>query len=215
MNRNKILIFFIISIVTIFAITIYIYNNNKFTNKEKSDSDAQRLSTEIKLNEQKAEEEYKLEHPSETELSTYSTILKDKASGRINNIKITCNTLNNHIVKSGETFSFEELVGPATTAKGYQKAKVIENGKTIQALGGGNCQVSSTLYNAVLAVPELEVTERHPHGKRVTYVPKGKDAAVSHGSYDFKFKNNLPNDIKMYLSTDEEQVYVKLVKITN
>ena len=78
----------------------------------------------------------------------------------------------------------------------------------------GNCQVSSTLYNAVLECSDnLEIIERHPHGKRVNYVPEGRDAAVSHGSQDCRFKNATDYDIKMYLSSDDENVYVTLVKM--
>lgn len=214
MKKNKSLIFFIVALILFLTFAVFFYfKNNWNVAQNQKESDAQRLSAEIQANEEAAEKEYKQKHPDEIEISSYSTVLKDKASGRINNIQITCEKLNGFVLKVGETFSFEEIVGPATTEKGYKKAKVIENGKTIQALGGGNCQVSSTLYNAVLEVPDLDVIERHPHGKKVTYVPEGKDAAVSHGSYDLKFKNNTPDDIKMYLSTDEENVYVSLVKL--
>lgn len=75
----------------------------------------------------------------------------------------------------------------------------------------GNCQISSTLYNAVLAVPGLVVTERHAHSNYVPYIAKGKDAAVAYGSYDFKFKNNSGNDIKILASTDSKTVITSLV----
>lgn len=133
--------------------------------------------------------------------------------GRLNNIKITCELLNNYIVHVGETFSFEGSIGPSTEEKGYQEASVIVDDKVEQDFGGGNCQVSSTLYNAVNSVEGLEVIERHNHGKEVYYVPLGSDAAVSYDSYDFKFINNLENDIKMYLSLDDDFVYATLVKI--
>ena len=215
MKKNKTTLFIIFFVLIFIGLVVFFYLKKDMPLLRNQQSDeAERLSAEIQANEEASEKEYKQEHPDETEIASYSTILKDKASGRINNIKITCDTLNGYIVKVGDEFSFESIVGPATSAKGYQKAKVIENGKTVQALGGGNCQVSSTLYNAILEVPDLEVTERHPHGKKVTYVPEGKDAAVSHGSYDLKFVNNTPDDIKMYLSTDEENVYVTLVKLT-
>lgn len=75
----------------------------------------------------------------------------------------------------------------------------------------GNCQISSTLYNAVLEVPSLVVTERHAHSNYVPYIAKGKDAAVAYGSYDFKFKNNSGNDIKILASTDGKTVITSLV----
>ena len=80
-------------------------------------------------------------------------------------------------------------------------------------LVGGNCQISSTLYNAVLAVPTLVVTERHEHSNYVPYIEKGKDAAVSYGSYDLKFRNNSGNDIKILTSTDGINVTATLISI--
>ena len=80
-------------------------------------------------------------------------------------------------------------------------------------MGGGNCQISSTLYNAVLTVPDFKVVERHEHGRDVSYVPDGKDAAVSYGSIDFKFKNNTGNNIKLYFSTDDVTLSVRIVKL--
>ena len=76
--------------------------------------------------------------------------------------------------------------------------------------GGGNCQVSSTLYNAVLEVPSLKVTERHEHSNDVPYVKDGKDAAVAYGSYDFKFVNNTGNDIKIKALTDNSNVTITI-----
>lgn len=79
-----------------------------------------------------------------------------------------------------------------------------------KVFGGGNCQVSSTLYNAVLLVTGLEVTERHEHSNDVPYVKDGKDAAVAYGSYDLKFVNNTNNDIKIKASTDGSSVTITI-----
>lgn len=153
--------------------------------------------------------------PTEIELSSFSTEILTSDPNRNNNINLTCNTLNEHIVKPGETFSFTELVGKSTEDKGYKEANVINSeGDTIKGLGGGNCQVSSTLYNAVAQIPELEVIERHNHGAEVHYVPLGKDAAVAYGSMDFKFKNNLGSSIKLYASTDDKNITIKISKVT-
>lgn len=114
-------------------------------------------------------------------LSTFSTKIYTKDSGRQNNIALTCNTLNNTIVKNSSTFSFCDTLGPSTTSQGYKKADVFDkNGNIQKGLGGGKCQVSSTLYNAVLKVSNLVVTERHKHSNKVPYVKEGKDAAVSY-----------------------------------
>ena len=82
-----------------------------------------------------------------------------------------------------------------------------------KAFGGGNCQVSSTLYNAVLYTPTLIVTERHEHSNDVPYVPKGKDAAVAYGSYDFKFRNDTGTDIKINCSTDGQSVTTTIIAL--
>lgn len=78
----------------------------------------------------------------------------------------------------------------------------------------GNCQVSTTLYNAVLASEGLEVTERHEHEKKVPYIEQGKDATIAFPSLDLKFKNNLPNQIKIYAETDGNTMTVKIVKLS-
>ncbi|NLC87372.1 MAG: VanW family protein [Clostridiaceae bacterium] len=89
---------------------------------------------------------------------------------------------------------------------------MIINHKTEKGIGGGNCQVSSTLYNAILLVPSLEVLERHEHGKDVTYVPDGKDAAVSYGSLDLKFKNNSNKSIRIEASSNNSSITIRLVE---
>ena len=117
-------------------------------------------------------------------------------------------------VKNGATFSFCNTIGPSTSSKGYSKADIYDNnGNKKKGYGGGNCQVSSTLYNAVLAVPTLTVVERHPHSNHVPYVPDGKDAAVAYGSYDFKFRNDTGNDIKILSSVANGSVNITLMTL--
>lgn len=154
------------------------------------------------------------EKQTETQIADFTTKIYTKDSERQNNVSITCSTLNDTFVDDGATFSFCDTVGKATTNKGYKKADVFQDGEKVQALGGGNCQVSSTLYNAVLKVDSLKVTERHEHSNSVPYVSKGKDAAVAYGSYDFKFVNNSGNKIKISASCDNNYVYIKIFKIS-
>lgn len=149
----------------------------------------------------------------ETEIAQFSTKIYSKDPERQNNIGITCKTLSSKEVKPGETFSFCDTVGKATTEKGYKEADIYVDGKKEQGLGGGNCQVSTTLYNAVLQVPELEVVERHQHSGHVPYIQEGKDAAVSYGAYDFKFKNNTNNVIKIVMENTVDNITAKLIKI--
>ncbi len=152
--------------------------------------------------------------PKEEQIATFSTKIYSKDSARQNNISITCKTLNGTIVKNGTSFSFCNTVGPSSTSKGYQKADIFDkDGNKKKGLGGGNCQISSTLYNAVLAVPSLKVTERHAHSNSVPYIAKGKDAAVAYGSYDFKFTNSSGHDIKILALTDGSTVTTSLVSL--
>ena len=204
--KNSIL-YIVIGIILLtllgFGIYYFVSKNNTVPNSP----NATRLATEVNKVEEKKE-------PTEVDLSSFSTTISSRGSGRLNNIRITCDRLNGLVVSNGETFSFCETLGPATEEQGYQKADVIAHGDIIQALGGGKCQVSSTLYNAVLeAGDDFEIVERHPHGKHVGYVPEGRDAAISYGSMDLKFKNNTGNDIKMYLSSDDYTITVRLVKL--
>ena len=118
------------------------------------------------------------------------------------------------MVKNGSTFSFCNTIGPATSAKGYQEADIFDNnGNKKKGLGGGNCQVSTTLYNAVLKVSGLSVIERHEHSNKVPYIKSGKDAAVAYGSYDLKFRNNTGNDIRIEASATANNVSINLYKI--
>ena len=153
--------------------------------------------------------------PIENEISSFSTkIYTPDDEARQTNIGITCSKLNETIVEPGQIFSFCETVGKATPEEGYQKADIFDkNGNTIKGYGGGNCQISSTLYNAVLALPSLTVVERHEHSKEVYYVPLGKDAAVAYGSIDFKFKNDYDYKIKIYCSNTRDSIDVRIVKI--
>lgn len=117
----------------------------------------------------------------EDTISTFTTNIYSSDKARQNNIKIACNTLNGTIVKAGETFSFCNTIGKTTSAKGYQEADIFDNdGNKKKGIGGGICQVSSTLYNSILKLDSLTVTERHSHSNKVPYVKSGKDAAVAH-----------------------------------
>lgn len=154
--------------------------------------------------------------PKEEPFTAFSTKVSQKDPNRQTNITITCQSLNGIIVKSGETFSFCNTLGPSKPENGYQKADTFDSdGDTIKAYGGGKCQVSTTLYNAVLAGSGLTVVERHTHSGDVFYVPEGKDACVSYGSCDFKFRNDNPFDIKMYFSNTPDSIDVSIVKISS
>ena len=224
MKKNNFLIYAIIIIVVIIAI----FFDFNFFNKNENNSTNNLTQNSSTFEEKNFEENSIVDDnlsvntesntaissvPKEEEISAFSTELKDRSEGRLTNIGITCSTLNGTIIQNGETFSFNQTVGKPTAEKGYKEASVIIDHKTEKGIGGGNCQVSSTLYNAVLAIPSLIVTERHEHGKDVTYVPDGKDAAVSYGSLDLKFRNDTGYNIKILASTDNKTVTIKLLKL--
>lgn len=156
----------------------------------------------------------KVSNKSEELLAQFSTKIYSTDSARQNNLEITSKKLNGTVVKPNETFSFTKAIGPSTAAKGYEEADIYDsNGNKIKGYGGGNCQVSSTLYNAVQKVSSLEVVERHEHSNTVPYVKEGHDAAVAYGSVDFKFKNTNNFSIKILVETSKKYVVVKLMKI--
>lgn len=190
-------------------------NVNKKSDKQSenniSDYAAEKSNTNTEINDYIMAETRK----KETEISTYSTKIYNKDEKRQNNIGITCKTLSTKEINPGEIFSFCDVVGKATTEKGYKEADIYVNGKKEQGLGGGNCQVSTTLYNAILKIPELEIIERHQHSGKVPYIQEGKDAAVAYGTYDFRFKNNTNNTIKIIMENTSDEVIAKLIKIEN
>ena len=219
----------IITIIVILLIGFGIYYYILNTNSNKSQYKTERTSTEKNTEQDKASHD-KQESQSQAqsqvqtqtsqntsteaeEISSFSTKIYTKDSSRQNNITITCSTLNNTDVANGATFSFCNTVGRASPSKGYTKADIFTNGKKTKGYGGGNCQISTTLYNAVLKVPSLEVTERHEHSNKVPYIQSGKDAAVSYGTYDFKFINNTGNAIRIKANHTSDSVTIRLVKL--
>lgn len=108
---------------------------------------------------------------------------------RTNNIRVASLALDGQVIMPGQTFSFNKFLGKRTKDKGFQTAGVFKNGKHDKETGGGICQVSTTLYNAVLRA-DLEVVTRQPHSMPVWYVPAGQDATVSYPDLDFAFRNN-------------------------
>lgn len=130
------------------------------------------------------------------ELGFYSTKFNISNSNRTNNINLATNKINGTIILPGETFSYNQIVGKRTIAAGFKEAGAYVSGKVVQEVGGGICQVSSTLYNAVLYA-NLEIVERTNHHFETSYVAASRDATVSWGTLDFKFKNNRKYPIKV------------------
>lgn len=121
-------------------------------------------------------------------LATFSTRYDVSDKDRTTNLELACDKINGTVVLSGDTFSYNKVVGARTAGAGYKNAKIYEAGKVVDGIGGGICQISSTLYNAVLNA-NLEIVERKNHQFVTSYVEPGMDATVVYGLTDFKFKN--------------------------
>jgi vancomycin resistance protein YoaR len=119
----------------------------------------------------------------------YVTYFNSRNTERSHNIFLASEAINNYVVFPHETFSFNKVVGKRNKSKGYLPAPIIVKGELSEGIGGGICQVSSTLYNAVDRTG-MKILERYSHSKRVPYVPPGRDATVSWYGPDFIFKNN-------------------------
>lgn len=146
-----------------------------------------------------------------TVLSSFSTPLNDNTENRVHNIKLAIQSVNQKTLQPGEEFSFNQTVGRRTEERGYKKAKIIGHGKQVEeGLGGGICQLSSTLYNAA-AKGGFPVTERHDHQIDPTYIKKGQDAAVAYGSQDFRFINNRSYSVSISCSVQDGKVTASLL----
>lgn len=125
----------------------------------------------------------------------YSYYVNNK--DRTTNLKIASKKINGTIIRPGETFDFNKVVGSRTSSKGYKKAHVFTGGDGVaMGLAGGICQVASTTFNAAL-LANVQIVERHQHSQRVSYVPLGRDAAISGNVQNFKWKNNTKYAIKV------------------
>lgn len=143
-------------------------------------------------------------------LGSYHTDYSSSAAGRCQNIERAVSLINGTILYPGEEFSVANTIGPTDEANGYALAGAYENGQTVEAYGGGVCQVSTTLYNAVL-FSELEVTVRSPHSMLVSYVEPSRDAAIAIDSgKDFRFANNTDAPIYIEGYTSNKQLYFNI-----
>ena len=134
-------------------------------------------------------------------LSSFSTRYPASNRDRTTNLKLAAGKVNGTVVLPGQTFSYNAVVGERTIAAGYKEAAVYQDGQVVQGLGGGICQISTTLYNAALYA-NLEIVERRNHQFVPSYIGAGRDATVVYGSQDFKFKNNRNYAIKITCSVE-------------
>lgn len=129
---------------------------------------------------------------------------------RTHNLELACQAIDGTIVKPGETFSFNKIVGERTAEKGYGAAGVYVGGETVQELGGGVCQVASTIFYCTLKA-DLEVVERAEHQFTPSYIPWGMDATIYWGSLDYKWRNNTPYPIRIDASVSNGYVHIRFV----
>jgi vancomycin resistance protein YoaR len=142
-------------------------------------------------------------------IGRYITSFNPRNKKRTTNIQLAVDAINNHVIFPGENFSFNSVVGRRTAAKGYEKAKVIVRGEYSEDIGGGICQVSSTLFNAVDSAG-LKIVQRFSHSRHVPYIPPGRDATVSWYGPDFEFRNNYNQPIIIQARTIGNLLVIKL-----
>lgn len=135
-------------------------------------------------------------------LSSFSTKYSVRATARTTNLKLAASKINGTVLMPGETFSYNKVVGARTIAAGYKEAPIYVSGEVVDGLGGGICQITSTLYNAVVYA-NLDIVERTNHQFVPSYVTASRDATVVYGSLDFKFKNNRNYPIKINCSVSD------------
>ncbi len=161
----------------------------KVWNAEKTKEDLEKMEIRVKIAE-------------------YSTEFDKTLKNRTENIRVASEMLNGCIISPGDIFSFNKVVGERTKDKGYKEAPVFINNEVIYDIGGGICQVSSTLYNLAL-LTDLEIVERMNHSLPVSYVPLGRDATVNYDTIDLKFKNNTGGYLLLTSEITNDKLIVK------
>lgn len=146
-------------------------------------------------------------------IGTYQTAILNRDNERMENIRLAVKKTDGYKLKPGETFSFNKIVGKRDSANGFKVAAVIINGDYGEDMGGGVCQVSSTIFNAADKAG-LQIIERHSHSRAVKYVPAGRDAAVSYDYLDLKFKNNKNYTVQIKLSVEGTKLRASIYKAT-
>ena len=207
----------IIILISLVGYIIYLFfrsNINLNSNKIDVNKDISNIANteNINTNTESAQIEKQIIYK-DVEIASFTSTLYDNEENRVYNISKACDILNGVTIPNGSEFSFNNTIGTMGEENGYKLAKGFDDdGKLIDIPGGGMCQVSSTLYNVAL-IANLEITERHPHSRRVYYVPVDKDATIYYPSLDLKFINNTGYDLKISAQNDNYSVTIKMYKI--
>lgn len=145
-------------------------------------------------------------------LGEFETPILNNEPDRVSNLRLACEKINTCVIESGQEFSFNDTVGERSEERGFKKGIVFEGSQKKQAVGGGVCQVASTLFGAARN-SALEITERHQHKREVQYVKLGDDATVAYGELDFKFKNTQSRAVKIETFVTESTVCARIWEI--
>jgi len=142
-------------------------------------------------------------------IADYTTNYNAAVTNRSENIRLSAASIDNLILGPGDTFSFNTTVGLRSKSRGYKEANVILDGDFVEALGGGICQTSTTLYNAA-DYSGLTIIERNPHSLPISYVPTGRDAMVNWGTSDLRFRNDYPFPVLIRTYTTPGQIKIEV-----
>jgi len=143
-------------------------------------------------------------------MAKYSSSFSGSSANRITNIALAASKIDGYVINPGQRFSYNAVVGPRTEAAGFKSAHVYVGTKVVDGIGGGICQVSSTLYNAVV-LADLKTVSRVNHSIPVSYVPLGRDATVSYGTIDYVFENNKPYPVSIKAKLEGSTLVVSIV----
>ena len=142
-------------------------------------------------------------------ISSYTTLIEDQEHNVKSNIALAANKLNGTVIKPGEVFSFNSIVGDGSAANGFLIGRVLYQDTVAYEPGGGICQVSSTLFNAML-LSGFTIIERHRHSNPVRYVPLGLDATIRYGKKDLRMKNTTSNNLYIYISMNDKSLTIMI-----
>lgn len=143
-------------------------------------------------------------------IAEFTTSFATSAEGRSYNVSVTAQALDGTLLMPGEEFDYGKIVDKAEKQFGYKEAPVIVNGKLTPGIGGGICQVSSTLYNAVIRTEGLDIVERRNHSLPVSYLPIGLDATFADGYINFRFRNSTGKQLLIKAEVNNKELTVKL-----
>jgi len=146
----------------------------------------------------------------DTVLASYATSFSSGERNRTENLQLGASLLNETVLLPGQGFSLNQRLGPRSTDRGFKHAPTIVNGELVPTPGGGVCQIATTLYNVVL-LAGMRVTERHHHSRPIAYTPAGRDATISWGGADLKFRNDLKHPVLLLVTADESRMRARLL----